>query len=165
LDELKENITREMEAYFGDDARRIEHAHKVTSFVEKLLESEPGKLEVVIAAGLLHDIGILNAERKYRSSSGKYQEKEGPPVAREILTRLKRPVSEVEEVCQIIAHHHSPGKDESSEFKILYDADWLVNLKDEFDVRDRDKLQKVIDRIFLSASGKSLARQLYLTSK
>jgi HD superfamily phosphodiesterase len=160
--ELKARIGAEMEAYFGSDRRRIEHARNVTAFAEKLLTREPGDYLVVVAAGLLHDIGIPNAEKKYNSSSGKYQEIEGPPVAREILTRLGRPASEIDEVCQIIAHHHSPGKREGVNFKVLYDADWLVNLKDEFDLSDRAKLARIIDKVFLTPSGGSLAREIYL---
>jgi HD superfamily phosphodiesterase len=159
--DTKEAIVREMEGYFKGDTRRIEHAHKVTGFVEQLWQSEGGDYGVVIAAGLLHDIGIHNAEKKYNSNSGKYQEIEGPPVAREILTRLKRPSSEIEEVCRIIAHHHSPGKNESPNFKVLYDADWLVNLGDEFDVRDKSKLKSIIHKVFLTTSGRDLARRIY----
>jgi len=151
-----------MENYFGGDTRRIDHAHSVTDFVEQLLKSEVGDYAVVIAAGLLHDIGIHNAEKKYNSNSGKYQEIEGPPVAREILSRLKRPSAEIDEVCQIIAHHHSPGKNESSNFKILCDADWLVNLKDEFDLNDKARLKSIIQKVFLTDSGRALASRIYV---
>ena len=56
---------------------------------------------------------------------------EGPPIAREILTGLGFEKGQVEEICEIIGHHHSPGKINTTNFKILYDAEWLVNLKDE----------------------------------
>jgi HD superfamily phosphodiesterase len=46
-----------MEAYFGDDIKRIRHAHKVTDYAEELLRKEGGDREVVIAAAILHDIG------------------------------------------------------------------------------------------------------------
>jgi HD superfamily phosphodiesterase len=162
MDRIKSSIAAEMEAYFKDDAKRIAHAHKVTGFVEQLLETEPGERAIVIAAGLLHDIGIHEAERKYASSSGKYQEIEGPPIAREILNRLSFDPVQIEEVCRIIAHHHSPGKIESRNFKILYDADWLVNLKDEFDISDTAKLEKIVNKVFLTSSGRRLAGKIYL---
>ncbi len=151
-----------MESYFGSDSRRIAHAHKVTEYAEKLLGPERGDPTVVTAAAVLHDIGIPLAEKKYGSASGKYQEIEGPPVARDILIRLGFEPGQIDEVCEIIAHHHSPGKITTQNFKILYDADWLVNLRDEYDIRDRNKLATIIDRIFLTAAGKSLAKQIYL---
>lgn len=160
--ELKQSIAREMEAYFGDDPRRINHAHKVTGYVEQLLKTEGGDHTVVISAGLLHDIGIHQAEKKYGSTAGKYQEIEGPPIAREILTRLALPPDQVEEICEIIAHHHSPGKINTANFKILYDADWLVNLRDEYDVSDKTRLERVIGKLFLTQGGRSLAQKIYL---
>jgi hypothetical protein len=44
----------------------------------------------------------------------------------------------------------------------LHDADWLVNLKDEADTSDKEKLRAMIDKIFLTGAGKKLARQVYL---
>ncbi len=162
MNKVKSSIAREMEAYFNGDTKRINHAQRVTAFAEKLMESEGGDYAVVIAAGLLHDIGIHAAEKRYGSTSGKYQEIEGPPIARQILSRLMFKPEQIEEVCQIIAHHHSPGKTESQNFKILYDADWLVNLKDEFDIQDKAKLEKIVKRVFLTPSGRALAQKIYL---
>ncbi|OGO17590.1 MAG: hypothetical protein A2Z15_08455 [Chloroflexi bacterium RBG_16_50_11] len=152
-----------METYFGADARRIEHAHRVTDYAKSLLAKEGGNKTVVIAAALLHDIGIHEAERKYASTSGYYQEIEGPPIARQIMSGLNFTREQVEEVCDIIAHHHSPGKIKTCNFRILYDADWLVNLKDEYDVRDKTRLGGVINKLFLTDAGKKLARQIYLS--
>lgn len=67
-----------------------------------------------------------------------------------------------EEICEIIAHHRSPGKIEPKNFGIHYDADWLVNLRDEHDIQDRNKLANIIERVFLTQSGKALARETYL---
>ena len=164
MNDPKQSIDREMETYFNGDLRRIEHARKVTGFVEKLLETESGDRSVVISAGLLHDIGIHEAESKYHSSSGHYQEIEGPPIARAILLRLSLDPEHIEEICQIIAHHHTPGKITTRNFKILYDADWLVNLGDEFDVSDKAKLDQIIQKVLLTASGRKLARQIYISN-
>ncbi len=158
----REALISAMESYFGSDSKRIAHAHKVTDYAERLIGPERGDPFIVVAAGIFHDIGIPNAEKKHGSALGKYQEVEGPPVARDILTGLGVPPAEIDEVCEIIAHHHSPGKITTRNFKILYDADWLVNLRDEYDIRDRAKLTTIIDRVFLTDAGKSLARQVYL---
>ncbi len=158
----KEELIQAMESYFGEDTRRINHAHRVTAYAGQLMEREGGDYHVVIGAAVLHDIGIHMAEKKYGSSGGKYQEIEGPPIAREILTGLKFGQNQIDEICEIIAHHHSPGKINTVNFKILYDADWLVNLKDEYDIQDRDKLVNIIERVFLTDSGRSIARQTYL---
>ncbi|MBI4303290.1 MAG: HD domain-containing protein [Chloroflexi bacterium] len=159
----KSALIREMEAYFGQDTKRINHAHRVTEYAEKLLKEEHGDYSIVIAAAVLHDIGIHAAEQKYSSTAGKYQELEGPPIAREILSRLGFKPEQIKEICEIIAHHHSPGEVHTQNFKILYDADWLVNLGDEFDTSDKTRLELAIDRLFLTSSGKALAREVYLS--
>ena len=150
-----------MEAYFSGDAKRSNHAHRVTDYAEELWKQEGGGYSIVIGAAVLHDIGIHQAQKKHGSTAGKYQEKEGPPIARQILARLRFEQNQIEEICEIIAHHHSPGKINTQNFKILYDADWLVNLKDEYDIQDMNKLSNIIDRVFLTESGKALAREVY----
>ena len=162
MTDVKEALLKAMEAYFRGDARRINHARRVTEYAEELLKREGGDYPVVIGASVLHDIGIHQAQKKYGSTSGKYQEKEGPPVARQLLTGLGFEPGQIEEICGIIAHHHSPGKITTRNFGILYDADWLVNLKDEYDIQDRDKMSGIIDKVFLTRSGQALAREIYL---
>jgi len=160
---IKEKLLKELEVYFGPDRKRIGHAQKVLYFAEELLRQEKADWHIVLPAAILHDVGIKVAEEKYGSSAGHYQEKEGPPVAKAILLKLGLRKEDIDQICAIIAHHHSPGKINTLNFKILYDADWLVNLKDELDLKDRDKLEKAINRVFQTESGKKLAAELYLT--
>jgi len=161
---IKDSLITTMEAVFGDDLKRIDHARKVTGYAERILKAEGGDYTVIIAAAVLHDIGIHEAERKYANPGGKYQEIEGPPIARQILTRLELEPGQVDEICDIIAHHHSPGKISTTNFKVLYDADWLVNLADEFDIQDTKKLSKIIETVFLTVTGQNIARDIYLKS-
>ena len=162
MNDVKSSLVSEMQSYFGADDTRIDHALRVTDYAEKLLDQEGGAYPVVIAAAVLHDIGIHEAEKKYGSTSGGYQEIEGPPIAREILSKLKFESKQIDEICEIIAHHHSPGKVTTTNFKILYDADWLVNLENHYDITDRKKLARVIDRVFLTTSGRAKAQDIYL---
>lgn len=159
---IKESLLREMAAYFGADARRIDHARKVTEYAGEIWRRDGGDYRIIIGAAVLHDIGIHQAEAKYHSTAGRYQEVEGPPIARPILARIGFTPEEITEICDIIAHHHSPGVITSHNFGVLYDADWLVNLKDEYDIRNTAKLARIIDRVFLTESGKNLARAEYL---
>jgi hypothetical protein len=162
MNDFKTALLQEMESYFDGDLKRIEHARKVTEYAEKLLEQEEGNYEVVIGASVLHDIGIHEAERKHGSNSGKYQEIEGPPIASKILTKLGFEAGQIDEICDIIGHHHSPSKITTRNFGILYDADWLVNLKDEYNIQDKNKLSHIIEKVFLTESGKTLAKEIYL---
>ena len=63
-DEFKEIITLAMKEHCSGDKEKIDNALKVLKFVEDLLEHEEGNPKVVIAAGLLYDIGLQEMEKK-----------------------------------------------------------------------------------------------------
>lgn len=162
---LRQRLLERMRDYFDADGRRIGHAERVLAYAESLLSEVDGAdAAVVTAAAILHDIGIHEAERRHGSCSGSFQEIEGPPIAKAMMEELGLDEFFVNEVCEIIANHHSPGKVETLNFKLLYDADWLVNLADEYDVGDREKIEKLIGLIYLTDAGRRRARQVYLGS-
>lgn len=131
-DELfKDRIAVEMKKYFGRDFKRIGHATQVARHAEAIGSKEGGDMAVIMAAAYLHDIGIVEAEKKHDSSAARFQESEGPPVAREILERLGAAEPLIEEVCDIIGHHHHPGEMETLNFKVIYDADRIANLTEK----------------------------------
>lgn len=158
----KENVAAEMRNVFGDDEKRIGHALSVLSYAEQILREEPGDTGVVVAAALLHDIGIHEAERKHGSNAGRYQEIEGPPIAWKILQSLGADAELIAEVCDIVGHHHSPRKAETANFKILYDADTIVNLRDEVPLSKRPALEEKLERILLTPTGLRVARRALL---
>jgi CRISPR/Cas system-associated endonuclease Cas3-HD len=136
---------------------------KVARYAEKLVHEEKGDPAVVLTAAYLHDIGIKNAEEKYQSAAPRYQHEEGPPVAREILSKLDANEHLIEEVCDIIGHHHSPRDEETTNFKVLFDADTIVNLEEKHkkDPYTPEKLSDIIETRLLTESGKALARNLF----
>jgi HD superfamily phosphodiesterase len=159
---LQEKLIKELEEHFGSDTKRINHAKKVLGFAQELLKQEKADWDIVVAASILHDIGIKPAEERFGSSAGNLQEALGPQIARRILLKLGVAQAKIQEICQIVAHHHSPGKINTLNFKVLYDADWLVNLKDEVAIEDKNKVKGIIEKVFLTKTGQGIARQLYL---
>jgi HD superfamily phosphohydrolase YqeK len=151
-----------MEHYFGNDTRRINHAKKVADYAEQINKYEQGDPAVIMACGFLHDIGIKEAERKFQSSAARYQHQEGPPLARQILTDLDVAVEMIDEICDIIGHHHQPRTEESTNFKVLYDADLIVNLQEDQPTvgRSAEKLTTIINKSFLTEAGQKLAREV-----
>lgn len=160
---LKERVLTAMEEYFGEDNRRINHAKKVADYAEQINKYEQGDPAVIMACGYLHDIGIKEAEEKFQSSSAKYQHQEGPPVARQILTDLEVETAMIEEICDIIGHHHLPKAEETTNFKVLYDADLIVNLQEDQPEggRSAEKLRTIINKSFLTEAGQNLAKEVF----
>ena len=159
---LRERISLEMKKYFGKDLKRVNHSLKVARHAEQIMKREGGNPMVVLGSAFLHDIGIHEAEARYQSTSGEYQEKEGPGIAREILERLNVPKEIVDEVCDIIGHHHHPREKETLNFQILYEADWLVNIEEEGLSGDRAKVESILERRFRTAAGLELGERLFL---
>jgi hypothetical protein len=159
---MKDKLIKKMEEVFGDDRKRINHALAVLEYAERIQAIEGGDETVVTAAAILHDIGIHQAERKYNSSAGKYQEIEGPPIAEKILNDISFDSERIGHVCKIIANHHSAKNIDTLEFRVIWDADWLVNIPDECGEMSVDKLKGFIDRIFKTNTGRQIAKDLYL---
>jgi HD superfamily phosphodiesterase len=164
-DLLKDRVAIEMKRYLKSDFKRIGHATRVARYAERIGKNERGNLAVILSAAFLHDIGIPEAERIHGSAATEYQEKEGPPIARSILKKLKADEELVDEVCDIVGHHHHPGPDESLNFKVVFDADLIANLEETIkdNPMETDKLTEIIEKKFLTAAGKKEARQVLLT--
>jgi len=109
----------------------------------------------------LHDIGILQAEQKHGSSAGNLQELEGPPIAQAILEKYDLGEAKIEHISQIIANHHSAKDIDTLEFRIIWDADWLVNLQEETAALSPREWEKRINRIFKTQTGKQLAMRIF----
>ena len=149
---MKDKLLEAMETYFDGDQKRISHAKKVLYFAEEIMSKEGGDKDIIIASSILHDIGIHNAEKKYNSTAGKYQEIEGPPIAKKILEDIGFPQDKIGEVLDIIAHHHSGGI-ETNNFKVIWDSDWLVNIKEDDNLNiDKHKA----DKIFFTNTAKRI---------
>lgn len=165
-DLLKDRVAIEMKRYFRQDFKRIGHASKVARFAENIGKKEAGNMAVILAAAYLHDIGIQTAEQKHGSTAAKFQEEEGPPIARKILEKLGAPEPLIEEVCDIVAHHHHPRVEETINFKVLYDSDLIVNLeeKNKETPVDRDQLSGIIQKSFLTDTGRLEAEKVLLSN-
>lgn len=158
-----QRVRQAMEDHFGGDTRRIAHALQVTAYAEELLAFIDADPKVTLTATYLHDIGIPAAERKYGSCAGPYQEELGPPVARVILTELGAAAELIETVCAMIGRHHTPGGVDSPEFRILWDADALVNLDEVVPGMNSDQISTILDKWLVTEPGYRRALSLYLS--
>jgi len=161
---LKDRVAIEMKRYFKNDFKRIGHASRVARYAEQIGKLESGNLAVILSAAYLHDIGILQAEKKYASTAAKYQEKEGPSIAKDILIKLGAREELIDEVCDIIGHHHHPRSDETLNFKVVYDADLVENMdeKQKENPSDPHQLAEKIEKLFLTSTGREIAKEVLL---
>jgi HD superfamily phosphohydrolase YqeK len=158
---LRERISYEMRRHFGSDTKRINHTLKVAQYAEEILKIEGGHPLVVLGAAYLQDIGITEAEKKNGSASVEDQEKEGKVIAEDILMKLNVQRGIVNEICDIIGHHHHPRERETLNFQILFEADWLVNMQENGLSKDPKKVEETIEKNFRTVTGKNLASELF----
>ena len=82
---------------------------------------------------------------------------QGPPIARRIMVGLGLDEETIEHVCRIVGSHHSAGDIDTQEFRIVWDADRLVNMGDAFGGDSEGAVREKIDRIFRTSAGRELA--------
>jgi HD superfamily phosphodiesterase len=164
-------VLSKMILYFGTDVRRIQHAMKVYCFAYSLWEEETlaegfsdsdERRDTLFIAAILHDIGIHEAERKYNSSAGQFQEIEGPPIAERILNECAADSRLIARVCYLIGHHHTYNLIDDLDFQILVEADLLVNLEE--DHIDRAAILSVREKFMKSAGAKKTLDSYLLPS-
>lgn len=157
-----ENVIAQAIAYDNGDARRIHHFLKVYAYaatIGRLEGLDERTQEILDTAAVLHDIGIHAAEKKYGSSSGHYQEIEGPAPARDILTQLGADEELITRVCYLIAHHHTYHDIDGLDYRILLEADFLVNAYED-DLK-KDAICRFRDNVFRTKSGIKLLNDTY----
>ncbi len=151
-----------MQDYFGDDQRRIDHALQVAAYTEQMLAFIEADAVLASSAAYLHDIGIHEAERVHGSNAGNWQEIEGPPIARQILQKLDAPPELVERVATLVGCHHTPNGDDSAEFRILWDADALVNFQEVAAKKGRGQMETILNNHMMTEPGFRMAQHLFL---
>jgi len=164
MESIIDMLIQDMKSVFGDDRQRIDHALAVLGYANHIRAVEGGDPLVIQAAAVLHDIGIQEAERRHHSAAGRYQEIEGPPIAERILRNRRVDDERRAHVCRIVANHHSARDIDTLEFRVLWDADWLVNLPEMSPADSGTELATKIQRIFKTETGRETALRLFVGS-
>ena len=160
---LYEDLIIKMTEFYDGDPARIQHLLKVYEFahvigVREGLDKET--LRILDIASIMHDIGIRPSERKYGKCDGKLQEQEGPSYARDMLKSFPEVSNEeTERVCFLIAHHHTYENVDCMDYRILLEADFLVNAYE--DKLDKEAIISFRDRIFKTNTGLHIINTMF----
>ncbi len=151
-----------MISYFRGDPKRVQHFLKVHAFARTIGINE-GLFDdvqyLVEVAAITHDIGIKLSEEKFGSADGKYQEQEGPAEAEKLLREIGYEEDFIDKVCFLIAHHHTYKGIDNAPFRILVEADFLVNIYEEHISMELAK--NVKEKIFRTKSGIKIFEDMY----
>lgn len=162
ISDTVERLKLAMIEFDGGDAKRIAHFLKVHAFARLLCMTEgvdeTARL-ITECAALVHDVGIIPAEKKWGRCDGKAQEELGPLYARQVLKSAQVQEELHDRICYLVGHHHTYSAIDGIDFAILVEADFLVNLQE--DGASREAIVCAYDKIFRTQSGKSLCRTIY----
>lgn len=160
---LNEELIIRMCAFNKGDPKRIQHFTKVYEYAHTIgrlegLDDETQK--ILDIAAILHDIGIRPSEEKYGRCDGALQQQEGPAYAREMLQEFPEVTSEeTDRVCYLIGHHHTYTGVDGDDWRILLEADFLVNAYE--DDLDTDSIKTFRERVFRTETGMKLLAMMY----
>lgn len=160
---INDELIIKMTEFNAGDPKRIQHFIKVYEFAHVIgmkEQLEKQQLRVLDMATIMHDIGIRPSEEKYGRCDGKLQEQEGPAYARKMLAEFSEvSEEEINRICYLIAHHHTYENVEGMDYRILLEADFLVNAMEE----DLDKAAIISfrDKVFETATGLHLINTMF----
>ncbi|HHZ06649.1 MAG TPA: HD domain-containing protein [Clostridiales bacterium] len=156
------NIIMKMTEYYTGDTKRINHFLKVYAFGKAIGDGEnldEDTKYILDAATVVHDIGIKISEEKYHSTAGKYQELFGAMQSKELLTKLGVEEAVVNRVSYLVGHHHTYSKVDGIDYRILIEADFLVNAHE--DNLSIEAVRSAKEKIFRTKTGIALLHNLY----
>ena len=160
---LNEQLILKMVDFDRGDAKRIQHFLKVyecTHMIGKLEGLDPQVQKILDIASILHDIGIRPSEEKYGRCDGKLQEQEGPVWARNLLEMFPEVTEEeTHRVCYLIGHHHTYTGVDGEDYRILLEADFLVNAYE--DDLSKESIRAFREKVFRTKTGIDLLNKMY----
>ena len=160
---INEELIIKMAEFNAEDPKRIQHYIKVYEFAHVIGVKEgltSNELRVLDMAAIMHDIGISPSEEKYGRCDGKLQEQEGPAYARGLLADFPEVTEkEIDRICYLIAHHHTYENVEGIDYRILLEADFLVNALE--DNLAKDAIIHFRDKVFETNTGLHLINTMF----
>ena len=107
----------------------------------------------------MHDCGIRASWLKHGYYNGKMQEEEGPAVAEKMMLELGIDETIRGRVSFLIGHHHTYTNIDGIDYRILVEADFLVNIYE--DELSADAIESVKEKYFITKKGREILTSLY----
>lgn len=173
---LKYKLIEELKNHFGTDKLNLEQNLKVTECAAELIKlfktkypNENLSEQVIIYSAILHDLGLKQDKTNSENNSIILKKLKSSASAKDLISSLNIESLNIdfqtmEEIAQIVIHHHKAGKVSSNNFKILYDAEWIIKLEDNYQLNKLSEKEKdtLIEEKLISDLAKNLARKRFL---
>jgi hypothetical protein len=102
---------------FAGKAMGNRHLFRVNKIARHLQESEGGELDIILAGGWLHDVGLIEGNKDHCFK--------GMRIARELLEKLKVDEETISRILHCIEAHDGEVEAKTVEAKVVHDADTI----------------------------------------
>lgn len=155
-------IEKMIEFYEGN-LHDVDHFLKVWAFAktigeQQLLDKETQ--ETLELAAVVHDIACPLCRIKYGNTDGKKQELESPALVKEFFSDLPISEEKARRISYLVAHHHTYTDVDGIDYRILLEADFLVNAGESG--YSETAIKNAKQRVFRTDAGKLLLDSIYL---
>ena len=155
-------IMKKMITFSNGNIHDIDHFLHVWSYAKMIGELEqidPATQYILEVAAITHDIACPLCREKYGNTNGKYQEEEGIPLVTDFLSDTGMAKEQIERVAYLVGHHHTYDQIDGSDYRILVEADFLVNLYE--DGVSKDAVKNAYDKIFRTETGRRVCSLMF----
>lgn len=144
------------------DLRDIAHFTKVYAFAHLIALGEGiddlTRLTLEITA-VIHDIACPLCREKYGSASGKRQEEESAPLVSGFLKDFAIDTAVKERINYLVCHHHTYTDVDGPDYRILLEADFLVNADES--KMSAEAVRAAKNEFFRTKTGTALLEHMY----
>ncbi len=162
MDTAQAQLMKKMMEDPQQNQQDINHFMKVYTFAQmigKLEGLDDRTLDTLELAAIVHDIACPLCRRKFGKSDGRDQEREGMPLAREILEDIPVEDDIKERVVYLVGHHHTYSNVDGMDYQILLEADFLVNAGES--EKYHRQLEAFRTNVFKTKTGLALLQAIY----
>ncbi len=155
-------VMQKMIAYSDGNLHDIAHFIKVHSYARTIgiQEGLPDyEQETVELAAIIHDIACPLCRVKYGNTNGKHQEEESAPLVDVFLEGVNIPEAMAKRINFLVSHHHTYTDVDGIDYRILLEADFLVNA-DESNM-SADAILNARNSFYETKTGTALLDSIY----
>ena len=151
-----------MTEFLNGNQKDICHFLKVWAYAKTIGDAEIADAEtrfILEAAAVVHDIACPFLREKLGRADGKNQELYGDGIVRDFLKDTDLSPAQIDRIAFLVAHHHTVENVEGMDWRILLEADYLVNAGEcGF---DKAHIRRTLDAMFETQTGRQLLRSIY----
>lgn len=148
--------------FYNGNLHDINHFLKVWAFAKTIGEQEglEGKTQKTLElAAVVHDIACPLCREKYGNTLGKNQEAESAPLVERFFSDSPECSEDISRISWLVSHHHTYTNVDGADYRILLEADFLVNADESG--YSRSAIENARHNIFRTASGTALLDSIY----